>query len=161
MASSTFQSTKDKGTQAFDKTKEAGAEALERTKDAGAEAFGKAKECGTDVLGKTKEAASAVGDMATETASAMGRQADDMAATAGHQIREFGENISRRAPHEGLAGQASQVVADTIKSSGRYLEETKLSGMAQDVGQVVKNHPIPALLVCFGVGYCLGRAMKD
>ena len=60
-----------------------------------------------------------------------------------------------------MAGRASQAVADTVKGSGQYIEEAKLSGMAHDVEHVIKNHPIPALLVCFGIGYCIGRAMKD
>jgi hypothetical protein len=52
-------------------------------------------------------------------------------------------------------------VAEGVKGSGRYLEEAKLSGMAHDVETVVKNHPIPAMLVCLGVGICIGRVLKD
>jgi len=161
MASATFHPTKEKGAEALEKVKETGAAALEKTKEAGAEAFGKVKEAGAEVLGKAKEAAGAVGAMATETASAVGRKADDMTAAAGHEIKEFGETIGKKGPHDGMAGQASQAVADTIKGGGRYIEEAKLSGMAHDVEQVIKNHPIPALLVCFGIGYCVGRALKD
>jgi len=161
MASATFHPTKDKGAEALEKVKETGATALEKTKEVGAETFGKAKEAGAEVLGKAKEAAGAVGAMATETASAVGRKADDLTAAAGQEIKEFGENLGRRAPHDGMTGHASQAVADTIKGSGQYIEEAKLTGMARDVETVIKNHPIPALLVCFGIGYCLGRALKD
>jgi len=156
-----FEKVKETGAAALEKSKEAGTVALEKTKEAGAEAFGKVKEAGAQVLGKAKEAAGAVGDVAVETASAVGKKADDMTAAAGHEIREFGETMGKRAPHEGLAGQASQAVADTIKGGGQYIEEHKLTGMAHDVEQVIKAHPIPALLICFGIGYCLGRAMKD
>jgi ElaB/YqjD/DUF883 family membrane-anchored ribosome-binding protein len=161
-----------KGTQAMDKAKEAGNEALQKGKQVGAEAMDKAKEVGEDALakvkeaggqalGKAKEAASSVGEMCVESASAAGHKADDLTGAAGHQIREFGDTISKKMPHEGFTGKASQVVADTIKEGGRYIEEAKLSGMAHDVESVVKNHPIPALLLVFGIGFCLGRVLKD
>lgn len=152
---------KDAGTGALDKAKEAGAEAVDKAKEAGAEAFGKVKDAGAQVLGKAKEAAESVGMMASETATAAGHKADDLTAAAGHELKEFGENIGKKGPHDGLAGRASQAVAETIKGTGEYLEDAKLSGMARDVEQVVKNHPIPALLVCLGIGFCLGRALKD
>jgi ElaB/YqjD/DUF883 family membrane-anchored ribosome-binding protein len=162
MTSATLKtSIKDKGAEALEKVKETGAEALEKTKEVGAEAFGKVKEAGAEVLDKAKAVAGAVGDMAVETASAASQKADDLTAATGHEIREFGETIGKKAPHQGLTGQASQAVADTIKGGGQYIEEHKLSGMARDVEQVVKNHPIPALLICFGIGYCIGRTMRD
>jgi len=119
------------------------------------------KEAGAQVLGKAKEAAGSVGDMAAETVSAVGQKADDVTASAGHEIKEFGETIRKKGPHEGFAGQASQAVADTIRGSGKYIEDAKLSGMAHDVEQVIKTHPIPSLLICLGIGFCIGRAMKD
>jgi len=175
MASTTYHpATKDdrKGNESWEKAKDAGKETLSKAKDAGQEALDKAREVGEGVLGKVKEAgahaldtakgaAHSVGETATETAAAVGKKADDMTAAAGHGIAGFGETIAQKAPHEGLAGRASQAVADTIKESGRYIEEQKLSGMAQDVEQFVKNHPIPTILVVLGIGFCLGRAMKD
>lgn len=171
MASATFHPS-NKAAEAVDKTKEAGAEAVDKAREIGADTFGKAKDAGAQVLGKAREAcgsaadaaietAAAVGHKAAETASAVGHKADDLTGAAGHEIREFGETIGRKAPQEGLAGKASQAVADTIKGSGQYIEEQKLSGMAHDVEQVIKNHPIPALMVCFGIGFCIGRAMKE
>jgi len=150
---------------ACEKAQHAGAEAFEKgkeaAKEAGNEALGKVKEAGAQVMGKAREAAQTVGKMATDTASAVGRKADDMTATAGHKIEEFADTMGRNAPHSGIAGQASQAFAGAIKEGGHYLEEAKLSGMARDVEEVVKNHPIPALLICLGIGYCVGRAMKD
>jgi hypothetical protein len=162
MASATFNpSVKDKGADALQKAKEAGAETFDAAKQAGAEGFSKVKDAGAQAFGKAQEAVGSVGEMAAETASAVGRKADDLTAAAGHGIREFGETVGNKAPHEGLTGQASQAVADTIKGGGKYIEEAKLSGMAQDVEQMIKNYPIPALLVCLGIGYCVGRALKD
>jgi len=153
--------TKEAGKDVMGKAKEAGSEALSKVKDAGSEALSKVKDASTDAMGKAREAAGAVGEMATHAASAVGQKADDLTSTAGHEIRGWGDNLSQHSPREGIAGAASQAVADTIKGGGRYLEEAKLSGMAQDVEQIVKSHPIPSLLICFGVAFCLGRALKD
>ena len=173
MASTTFRSTtegkgkdsweqaKDKGNEALTKGKEAGKEAVEAAKEMGEDAFGKVKEAGSAALGKAREAMGSVGDMATETAAVAGRKAEDMAAAAGHRIAGLGDTLAQRAPHEGIAGTAAQAVADTIKSGGHYLEEHKISGMARDLEQVVKNHPVPALLCVFGIGFCIGRMLKD
>jgi len=156
-----FQHAKEAGAEALAKAKEAGKEALAGAKEAGADALGKAKEAGTEALGKAKEAVESVGAMAAQAATAVGQKADDFTSEAGHGITQFGDTVAKKAPHEGLTGAASQAVAEGIKGTGRYIEEHKLSGMAHDVEQVIKNHPIPALLICFGIGVCLGRAMKD
>jgi hypothetical protein len=161
MASATFHKEERKGAEALEKFKDAGAEAVDKAKEVGAETFAKVKEAGAQVLGKAKEAVGSVGDMAVETASAVGKKADDVTASAGHEIKEFGETIGKKGPHEGFAGQASQAVADTIMTSGKYIEDAKLSGMAHDVENVIKTHPIPSLLICLGIGFCIGRAMRD
>jgi len=152
---------KDKGMEHLEHAKDAGAEALNKAKEAGKEAFAMAKEAGAEALDKAKGTVESVGQMATQAASAVGHKADDLTAAAGHEIKEFGETVAKKAPHDGLTGTASQAVAEGIKGTGRYIEDAKLSGMAHDVEQVIKNHPIPALLICFGIGVCLGRAMKD
>ena len=156
-----WEKAKEAGKEALNKGKEAGVQALETAKELGEDALGKVKEAGSQAIGKAGEAMHSVGEMATETAAAVGKKADDMTAAAGHGIASFGETIAEKAPHEGLAGRASQAVASTIREGGKYVEEHKLSGMAHDVEQVVKNHPIPTLLVALGIGFCLGRAMRD
>ena len=156
-----WDNAKEAGKEALNKGKEAGQQALESAKDLGADALGKVKEAGAQAMDKAKEAMHSVGDMASETATAVGKKADDMTAAAGHGIASFGETIAEKAPHDGLAGRASQSVATGIKESGKYIEDHKLSGMANDVEQVIKNHPIPTILVALGLGFCLGRAMRD
>jgi len=125
------------------------------------EPLDKAKEAGAEALGKAKEAASSVGEMASQSVSAAGAKANEATAAAGHGIKELGDKIAQKMPHDGVAGKASQAIADTIKDSGKYLEEAKLSGLARDVEQAIVKHPIPALLICFGVGFVIGRAMKE
>jgi len=141
--------------------KPAGKEAFEKAKEAGVEAVEKAKEAGVQAIDKAKEAVSSVGEMAGQTATALGQKADDLTATAGHDIKSWADNLGKKAPQEGLVGQASHAVTDTLKEGGRYLEDAKLSGMAEDVTQLIKAHPVAAVLIGLGVGYCIGRTFKS
>jgi hypothetical protein len=165
----TISKEENKVREQFDKAKDAGSDMINEggkdfagaVKEVGTEAWGKAKDVGAGVVDKAKEAATAVGGMATSAAAAVGHKADDLTAAAGHEIKGFGDTLAKKSPHEGLTGAASQAVAEGMRGSGRYLEEAKLSGMAQDVEKLIKNHPVPALLVCLGIGFCIGRALKD
>jgi polyhydroxyalkanoate synthesis regulator phasin len=141
---------------AMEQAKEKGKEVL----DKGSDMLDKAKDMGTDALNRAKEAAGNVGTMATDTMTNVGKTADDWAKEGGHAIRQLGDRLDKQGG-EGFTGTAAHAVADTLRTSGQYLEEHKLSGMAQDVVTMVKNHPVPAMLVCLGLGICIGRAMKD
>jgi hypothetical protein len=112
-------------------------------------------------MDKAKDTVGSVGDMARSAAERVGEKANDYTAAAGHELKAAGENIARRLPHDGMAGQAGQAIAETIQQGGRYLEDTKLSGMAGDLTDVIKTHPIPTMLICLGLGFCIGRAMRD
>lgn len=140
-----------------DKAKEAGNQVMDKAKDG----LDKARETGNQVMEKAKDAACSVGEMASNAACSVGKSADDLAASAGHNVKQFGDTLGEKAPHEGILGQASQAVAHTLQEGGRYMEDAKFSGMARDVAHVVERHPIPALLFCLGLGVCIGRAMRD
>lgn len=148
---------KQAGKEAVGAAKQAGNDAMDKAKDMGGDMMSKAQDMGADMMSKAKDAVATVG----ETMGNVGKQADDYTAAAGHSVREWGDNLAKSGPHGGIAGQASQALAEGIRTSGQYLEEHKLSGIATDVEQVVKNHPLPALLLCFGLGFCLARIMKD
>lgn len=156
-----FDKAKDAGHEAIDKAKQAGKEAIGAAREAGTEALAGAKDMGAGVMDKAKETLSSAGEMASNAASAVGQKADSLTSAAGHEIKGLGDTMAKKSPHEGMAGAASQAVAEGIKEGGRYLEQAKLSGMAHDVEGIIKNHPIPALLLCFGLGFCLARAIKD
>jgi len=167
-----WEHAKDAGREALSKGKEAGEQAvqaarvegqdtLEKAKDAGGHVMDKVKDAGGQMMDKAKDAAQSVGTMASETACMVGQKAEDATAAAGHSIADFGQKIADKAPQAGFAGAAAQKVGDTIKDGGRYIEEQKLSGIAHDVEAVIKNHPIPALLAVFGIGFMIGHAMKE
>jgi len=121
----------------------------------------KARDAASTVGHLASEAASSVGHMASQAASSVGKTADNLACSAGTGIKNLGETLSQQTPREGMLGAASQTVANSIKDSGRYLEEAGLSGVAEDLTQVIRRNPVPAILIGIGVGFLLGRAMRS
>jgi ElaB/YqjD/DUF883 family membrane-anchored ribosome-binding protein len=145
----------------MEKARETASQVTDKAKDLGSQAMDKAKDFGSQVADKAKGVAHSVGEAVSGAASTVGKKADDLTATAGTGIKNLGETLSHKAPHEGMLGNASQAVASTIKDSGRYIEEAGLSGMAEDLTNLVRRNPIPALFVGMGLGFLLGRVMRS
>jgi hypothetical protein len=47
-------------------------------------------------------------------------------------------------------------VADTLEGGGRYLQEHGLSGIGEDLTNLVRRNPVPAVLLGIGLGLGLG-----
>lgn len=138
----------------------------------GSEIKTKAQDTGTAVLDKTKEFASNLGDKAKDAASTVSQKAEDLASNVGHKaedattavgdsMKNLASSIREKAPQGGFVGSASSTVADTLESGGRYLQEEGLSGIADDLTNLIKRNPIPALLVGIGLGYMIARATRS
>jgi hypothetical protein len=67
-------------------------------------------------------------------------------------------SVRENMPHEGMMGTASNYVADALESGGRYLQEEGFRGMADDMTNLIRRNPIPALLVGIGLGYLIARS---
>jgi hypothetical protein len=74
--------------------------------------------------------------------------------SVGDKVREWG-------PEKGMAGSATKGVASSLKRGGEYLEEKGISGATEDVLDMVRRNPIPSLLIGFGVGFLLARALRS
>jgi len=110
---------------------------------------------------KAQDALSQAGSTISSTASNLGHRADDAAGAAGRSAQQLADTVRSQGPREGYLGSATQSVASGIEQAGKYLEDKHLSGMADDVGSMIKAHPIPAVLIGLGVGFLLGRALRD
>jgi hypothetical protein len=117
----------------------------------------KAKEVGSNIADKAKEVAGAVRDRAGAVADAVGEGADKGAGYVGECMEHLGRKLHDNAP-SGFIGDAAHRVASGLESSGRYLREEGLSGMAEDLGNLIKRNPIPAILVGVGIGFLIARA---
>jgi len=125
----------------------------------------------TGVAEKASEAASKVGDRAQEMASSAMHKAKEVAGKAeertdkalgsmGTGMQSLAGTIREKAPHEGILGTASSRLAETLDSGGRYLEQQGIGGMADDLTDVIRRNPIPAVLVGIACGFLLARAIR-
>jgi ElaB/YqjD/DUF883 family membrane-anchored ribosome-binding protein len=58
-----------------------------------------------------------------------------------------------------MLGQAATTVAKGLETGGRYLQKEGVTGMAEDLTDLIKKNPIPAVLVGIGVGFLLAQLM--
>jgi hypothetical protein len=136
----------------------------------------KAKEQASQALDKGRDAASHAGEAVSHAASAVGQavaqkagdaghavaqKAEDATSAVGHGMQTVADKVRDNAPGEGVLGSASRGVANAIDSAGKYVEDRNLSGMMEDMTNLVKRNPIPALLLGLGIGFLIGRALSS
>ena len=121
----------------------------------------KAKDVASSAADRAREAASHVGEAVSSAAAAVGHKAEDVTASVGGGMESLGERIRDKGPEKGVLGTASGAVASALESSGRYLQEKNLSGLADDVCELVRRNPLPALLVGVGLGFLLARTLRS
>jgi hypothetical protein len=105
-------------------------------------------------------AASAVGAMASQAAGDIGKRADDLTASAGAGIRGLGDRLGKSAPQTAVLGSASQSVAQNVKDGGKYREGAKLTGISEDIADLIRRNPVPAVLLGIGLGWFLWRTLR-
>jgi len=132
---------------------------LEKSKEAAGNLADKAKDAASKAGDMASNAASKIGDMASSAASTVGKSAEKWTSAAGSSVRQLGETLKEKGPHEGMLGGATRTVADTIQQGGRYIEQEGLSGMADDLTELIRRNPLPAVLVGLGVGFLIGRTL--
>jgi ElaB/YqjD/DUF883 family membrane-anchored ribosome-binding protein len=138
-----------------------GQHSLDQAKNEASTATDKAREALGHVGNALSSTATAAGTALSNTASNIGQRADDAAGSVGTGMKSVADTIRNQGPHEGMLGNATRTVAGAIDQTGKYLEDKHLSGMADDVASMIKSHPIPAVLIGLGVGFLLGRALRD
>jgi hypothetical protein len=141
--------------------KNQGNTAAEQARHEASTAASKASDALTHAGQAVSSAATAAGQKAGELASAVGQRADDAVGTVGSGARSLADTVRKQGPQEGMLGDATRGVASGLEQAGKYIEDKQLSGMADDVGAMIKAHPIPAVMIALGVGFLLGRALRD
>jgi len=127
----------------------------------GTSATESAKDMAKDTASKAgsfvKDAASTVASKTEDAASYVAHKAEDATSSVGSGIKNLAGTIRSNAPHEGMLGSAGTAVANTLESCGRELEEHGLSGVADDITNMVRRHPVPAVLIGIGLGFLIAR----
>jgi len=104
-----------------------------------------------------QQAASAVTDKSREAFQQAGVQADRAAAAMGTQVASAGDGLRSRLPDNGMLKDAGERVASALETSGRYLEEHKLSGSMEDLTTLVKRYPLQSIAIGVGIGFLFAR----
>jgi len=137
--------------------------AVEKAKDTAHQAVDKAKDVGHQAMDKAKDMASHAGDAmsraASSASSAAGKTAENLTASAASGARHLADTVREKGPQDGMLGGATRTVADKLEQGGRYLEEEGFSGMMDDVTELIRRNPVPAVLVGIGVGFLIGRTL--
>jgi hypothetical protein len=142
----------------FSQSQGGGASAIDRAKEAASNMGEKAQDAAAYLGEKAKSATSSALHSAEEAASYVGQKADDGVHAVGSSLKSFGETVRQTAPERDMLKDGMCAVADTLENTGKYLEEEGISGIAQDVTNLIKRNPIPALFIGIGVGFLLARA---
>ena len=109
---------------------------------------------------KVQQAVSTAKDKAQEVASSASKRVDEATAALGQGVKSVAGSLRERGPQEGMLGSATGAVADSLESTGRYIQEEGLVGMAEDVTELIRRNPIPAMLVGVGIGFMLARVFR-
>jgi len=137
------------------------ANTVQNAKDAASNMADKTKDMASTAMDKTREVASNVADKGKDMASRVGQKADDMAGRAGSALETAAGSVRDHGPQSGMLGTATSRVADAVENTGRYLREEGVTGLAEDLTDMVRRNPIPALLLGLGVGFLLARALSS
>jgi len=133
----------------------------QQTTHEGRDKMNKAEQAGSQALDKGKQALDKAKDAAGHAISGAGEAitgaVDSGAASVGGGMKSLAGTLRDQGPHEGMLGDATATVAKTIEQGGRYLEKEGVTGMAEDLGEMIKKNPVPAVLVAIGVGFLLGQ----
>jgi ElaB/YqjD/DUF883 family membrane-anchored ribosome-binding protein len=82
----------------------------------------------------------------------------------GERLRDNAQGLINRAgDYAGQAREAVQQVGDKAERWARDAYETtseSVGDFGKEVTRLVRNHPLPALLIGFGVGLLLGRTAR-
>src|SRR5438128_1741886 len=93
---------------------------------------------------RAAEAGSTAAEKAKQAAATLGQRAEDATHAVGAGMRSLGETIRDKAPHDGIAGAAASSLSRSLESSGQYLQHEGISGIAEDMTNLVRRNPIPA-----------------
>lgn len=133
---------------------------VETTHQATASALQKAADVADLAANKVEDAAAYAGRKADDAVAYAGQKTGEASAAAGGRLRSLGQTVRDNGPGAGRAGEASSAVADSLDKSGRYLQEEGIKDMAEDITNLIRRNPIPAMLVGIAAGYLAGRAMS-
>ena len=110
--------------------------------DRGFDAAGTAKQEGQNIVDRVKDGAHTLADRAGEYTGQAKQKVKEWAGDANDAAKVAGQKV------EQWADDAYEVAAD------------KVSDFGKEVTTLIRNHPIPAVLIGLGIGVLLGRTAR-
>lgn len=98
-----------------------------------------------------EELASATSAKARETAREVGNYIDSTTETIQSKLRQTGKDV----------GEVVTAVSDHVKSSTDYLQQQGVSGLIDDVEELIRRYPLHTFLLGIGVGFLLSRRRAE
>src|SRR5262245_4685602 len=81
--------------------------------------------------------------------------------TASQMASDAANYVGKKADSAASAvGSGMKSVAGAIESGGKYLQEHSLREMGSDLTSIIRNNPIPSLLIAAGLGFLVARAIR-
>jgi ElaB/YqjD/DUF883 family membrane-anchored ribosome-binding protein len=111
------------------------------------------------VRDKAAQVADNVKDKAQQVGGQVAAQADAATTTVGEKMAEVAQMLREKTPVSGPVAGAADTAAYTLDRAGSYLQEQDLAAMRADLENLIRQHPIEAVLVGVGVGYLVGRVV--
>jgi ElaB/YqjD/DUF883 family membrane-anchored ribosome-binding protein len=106
-----------------------------------------------DTLGAASEARSAAAELGRKAS----RKADQVRATAADSLDTAASAVHTGGEH---VASAAHSAAGALSSGAQYVREHGARDMIDDLMQLVKNNPGPALLGAAALGFVVGRALS-
>jgi ElaB/YqjD/DUF883 family membrane-anchored ribosome-binding protein len=149
-----------KANEELNRAKEEAGKGVDRTRDAADKGMDRMRDAAGHAGQALSEAASAAGSALSSAASTVGHKAEDVTSSVGTGLQSLGEKVREKGPDHGLLGKGKEAVAGAMEQTGKYIEDRNLGGMAEDVTNIIRRNPIPALLVCVGLGFLIGQLVR-
>jgi hypothetical protein len=142
----------------FGKAKSQAGQMADKAKETASNASEQARDLASNAADKAKNVASSVAGRAKDVASNLGQRAEDATHAVGSSMQALGGTVRGKLPHEGVVGAAASSIAGGLESGGQYLREEGLSGIAEDMTNLIRRNPVPAMLVGLALGFIIARA---
>jgi ElaB/YqjD/DUF883 family membrane-anchored ribosome-binding protein len=133
----------------------------QKVQDAAHAAGQKAQDLAQTAGQKVTDAAHAASQKVQDVAHAAGQKAEDATASLGGSLKTAADKVRENGPHDGMLGRGAEAVASTLERGGDYLKDKNLTGMADDMTEMIRRNPIPAVLIGIGLGFLLGRTLRS
>lgn len=120
-----------------------------------------AKEAAQPTIDAMKSSADQAGQAINEGMKSaqnyVGSQAENAAGGVSSGLKSAAGAIRDNVSDEGAFGQSARGVAQSFSNAAGYLDQKGAKGIAEDLAVMIKNNPIPALLIGFGLGFLIAR----